>query len=180
MEPGMRLCLVEDNAVSALEPLTLTRPVFDLLLGSSTIGAKIARAFGVGTRPGPSGVDRSARTWPPSALARPAHDRQRPRLARPRPGAGGQRPLGPPGRLRGPGRQAPPGRALRRPARLRLGRPRTTPSPSTARRRCLVRGPGGRARVPGTRRRVDQPPLGPRRQNADHLAATSRPRASSG
>ena len=47
----MRLCLVEDNAVAGLEPLTLTRPVFDLLLGSTTLGAKIARAFGIG--PGP-------------------------------------------------------------------------------------------------------------------------------
>ncbi len=44
----MRLCLVEDNAVSGLEPLTLTRPVFDLLLGSSSLGHKLARAFGVG------------------------------------------------------------------------------------------------------------------------------------
>ncbi len=48
----MRLCLVEDNAVAGLEPLTLTRPVFDLVLGSRTLGAKIARAFGVG--PGPA------------------------------------------------------------------------------------------------------------------------------
>jgi UDP-N-acetylglucosamine diphosphorylase/glucosamine-1-phosphate N-acetyltransferase len=47
----MRLCLVEDNAVVGLEPLTLTRPVFDLLLGSSTLGAKIAQAFKIG--PGP-------------------------------------------------------------------------------------------------------------------------------
>jgi UDP-N-acetylglucosamine diphosphorylase / glucose-1-phosphate thymidylyltransferase / UDP-N-acetylgalactosamine diphosphorylase / glucosamine-1-phosphate N-acetyltransferase / galactosamine-1-phosphate N-acetyltransferase len=44
-ESTMRLCLVEDQAVSDLEPLTLTRPVFDLLLGSDTIGSKIARAF---------------------------------------------------------------------------------------------------------------------------------------
>ncbi len=47
----MRLCLVEDNAVAGLEPLTLTRPVFDLLLGSNTLGTKIANAFGIG--PGP-------------------------------------------------------------------------------------------------------------------------------
>ena len=44
----MRLCLVEDQAVSDLEPLTLTRPAFDLLLGSDTIGSKIARAFRLG------------------------------------------------------------------------------------------------------------------------------------
>ncbi len=52
----MRLCLVEDNAVSALEPLTLTRPVFDLLLGSSSLGHKIARAFGAGPGPARRGV----------------------------------------------------------------------------------------------------------------------------
>jgi UDP-N-acetylglucosamine diphosphorylase/glucosamine-1-phosphate N-acetyltransferase len=52
----MRLCLVEDNAVAGLEPLTLTRPVFDLLLGASTLGAKIARAFGVGVGPLRRGV----------------------------------------------------------------------------------------------------------------------------
>jgi hypothetical protein len=44
MEGLMRLCLVEDNAVAGLEPLTLTRPIFDLLLGSSTLGFKVAKA----------------------------------------------------------------------------------------------------------------------------------------
>ena len=48
----MRLCLVEDGLVSGLEPLTLTRPVFDLRLGSGTLGSKIARAFG--SKPGPA------------------------------------------------------------------------------------------------------------------------------
>jgi UDP-N-acetylglucosamine diphosphorylase / glucose-1-phosphate thymidylyltransferase / UDP-N-acetylgalactosamine diphosphorylase / glucosamine-1-phosphate N-acetyltransferase / galactosamine-1-phosphate N-acetyltransferase len=47
----MRLCMVEDITVAGLEPLTLTRPVYNLRLGSTTIGAKIARALGVG--PGP-------------------------------------------------------------------------------------------------------------------------------
>ena len=47
----MRLCLVEDDAVAGLEPLTLTRPVYDLLLGSSSLGSKIARALKIG--PGP-------------------------------------------------------------------------------------------------------------------------------
>jgi UDP-N-acetylglucosamine diphosphorylase/glucosamine-1-phosphate N-acetyltransferase len=51
-EPTMRLCLVEDHAVAGLEPLTLTRPVHDLLLGGSTLGCKIAHAFGIG--PGPA------------------------------------------------------------------------------------------------------------------------------
>jgi UDP-N-acetylglucosamine diphosphorylase/glucosamine-1-phosphate N-acetyltransferase len=48
----MRLCLVEDNMVAGLEPLTLTRPVYDLLLGGSTLGSKIVKAFGIG--PGPA------------------------------------------------------------------------------------------------------------------------------
>jgi UDP-N-acetylglucosamine diphosphorylase / glucose-1-phosphate thymidylyltransferase / UDP-N-acetylgalactosamine diphosphorylase / glucosamine-1-phosphate N-acetyltransferase / galactosamine-1-phosphate N-acetyltransferase len=47
----MRLCLVEDLTVCALEPLTLTRPVHELLLGATTLASKIARALGVG--PGP-------------------------------------------------------------------------------------------------------------------------------
>ena len=47
----MRLCLVEDLAACALEPLTLTRPVHELQLGATTLGSKIARALGVG--PGP-------------------------------------------------------------------------------------------------------------------------------
>ncbi len=48
----MRLCLVEDNGVVGLEPLTLTRTAYDLRLGAGTIGGKIARAFGIG--PGPA------------------------------------------------------------------------------------------------------------------------------
>ena len=48
----MRLCLVEDYAVTGLEPLTLTRPAYDLRLGATTLGQKLARAFGVG--PGPA------------------------------------------------------------------------------------------------------------------------------
>ncbi len=48
----MRLCLVEDQGVSGLEPLTLTRAASSLLLGQTTLGAKLARAFGVG--PGPA------------------------------------------------------------------------------------------------------------------------------
>jgi UDP-N-acetylglucosamine diphosphorylase / glucose-1-phosphate thymidylyltransferase / UDP-N-acetylgalactosamine diphosphorylase / glucosamine-1-phosphate N-acetyltransferase / galactosamine-1-phosphate N-acetyltransferase len=47
----MRLCLVEDHAVCQLEPLTLTRPVHELLLGGITLESKISRALGVG--PGP-------------------------------------------------------------------------------------------------------------------------------
>src|SRR5215475_10550984 len=47
----MRLCIVEDHAVCQLEPLTLTRPVHELLLGGITLESKISRALGVG--PGP-------------------------------------------------------------------------------------------------------------------------------
>jgi len=52
----MRLCLVEDNAAADLEPLTLTRPVWELRLGAGTLGGKIARAFGVGTGPARRGA----------------------------------------------------------------------------------------------------------------------------
>ncbi len=52
----MRLCLVEDSAVVGLEPLTLTRPVFDLMLGGGSLGSKAARAFGVGPGPQRRGV----------------------------------------------------------------------------------------------------------------------------
>ncbi|MGO8902282.1 MAG: putative sugar nucleotidyl transferase [Isosphaeraceae bacterium] len=37
----MRLCLVEDLAVAGLEPLTLTRPVYELWLGCSSLGARL-------------------------------------------------------------------------------------------------------------------------------------------
>jgi UDP-N-acetylglucosamine diphosphorylase/glucosamine-1-phosphate N-acetyltransferase len=47
----MRLCLVEDRAAVDLEPLTFTRPCFDLVLGAGTVGEKIARAFGPGGQP---------------------------------------------------------------------------------------------------------------------------------
>src|SRR6516165_11895805 len=45
-ESLMRLCLVEDHAVAGLEPLTLTRPAYELLLGATTLGSKVARSFG--------------------------------------------------------------------------------------------------------------------------------------
>src|SRR4051812_26955168 len=66
----MRLCLVEDNAVAGLEPLTLTRTVSDLLLGSSTLGTKIAKAFGIG--PGP--LRRGAVTRPYLAAVQQLRD----------------------------------------------------------------------------------------------------------
>lgn len=49
---SMRLCLVDDQGTSGLEPLTLTRPASELLLGATTLGEKIARFFGIG--PGPA------------------------------------------------------------------------------------------------------------------------------
>ena len=50
----MRLCLVEDLAACALEPLTLTRPVHELLFGATTLASKIARALGRGTGSAPA------------------------------------------------------------------------------------------------------------------------------
>jgi UDP-N-acetylglucosamine diphosphorylase/glucosamine-1-phosphate N-acetyltransferase len=41
----MRVCLFEDRGVSDLEPLTLTRPAFDLLSGQTTLAAKQLRYF---------------------------------------------------------------------------------------------------------------------------------------
>jgi UDP-N-acetylglucosamine diphosphorylase/glucosamine-1-phosphate N-acetyltransferase len=41
----MRICLFEDAAVAHLEPLTLTRPVFHLLCGQTSLGAKQVRYF---------------------------------------------------------------------------------------------------------------------------------------
>ena len=41
----MRLCHYEDRAVADLEPLTLTRPVFDLLCGATSLADKQARCF---------------------------------------------------------------------------------------------------------------------------------------
>ena len=41
----MRICLFEDHGVIDLEPLALTRPVFDLLCGLSPLSAKQARYF---------------------------------------------------------------------------------------------------------------------------------------
>jgi UDP-N-acetylglucosamine diphosphorylase/glucosamine-1-phosphate N-acetyltransferase len=41
-----RVCLFEDAAVAGLEPLTLTRPAFDLLCGLTALGEKQRRAVG--------------------------------------------------------------------------------------------------------------------------------------
>jgi len=51
----MRLCLVEDSAVADVGPLADTRPVFDLLLGSRTLGDRAARAFRLGPWGQPGG-----------------------------------------------------------------------------------------------------------------------------
>src|SRR5262249_54528761 len=42
---AMRVCLFEDRAVAALEPLTLTRPAFDLWCGQIPLAAKQCRYF---------------------------------------------------------------------------------------------------------------------------------------
>ncbi|GIW78552.1 MAG: hypothetical protein KatS3mg105_0359 [Gemmatales bacterium] len=41
----MRICLFEDHAVELLEPLSLTRPAFELLCGQSSLAAKQCRYF---------------------------------------------------------------------------------------------------------------------------------------
>jgi UDP-N-acetylglucosamine diphosphorylase/glucosamine-1-phosphate N-acetyltransferase len=45
----MRVCLFEDRSVLDLEPLSLTRPVFDLLCGLSSLGGKQRRYFAAGS-----------------------------------------------------------------------------------------------------------------------------------
>ena len=40
-----RVCLFEEPAVEQLEPLTLTRPAFDLLCGQTSLAAKQCRHF---------------------------------------------------------------------------------------------------------------------------------------
>lgn len=46
----MRICHFEDRAVLQFEPLTLTRPVFDLWCGQSSLAAKQRQAFGPGAK----------------------------------------------------------------------------------------------------------------------------------
>src|SRR4029077_11656619 len=41
----MRVCLFEDRPAAALEPLTLTRPVFELLCGQTSLRSKQCRHF---------------------------------------------------------------------------------------------------------------------------------------
>jgi UDP-N-acetylglucosamine diphosphorylase/glucosamine-1-phosphate N-acetyltransferase len=48
----MRVCLFEDRGVLNLEPLSLTRPVFELLCGLTSLAAKQSRYF----PPGPRGI----------------------------------------------------------------------------------------------------------------------------
>lgn len=46
----MRVCLFEDRGALDLEPLSLTRPVFELLCGLTSLGAKQSRFFPAGSR----------------------------------------------------------------------------------------------------------------------------------
>ena len=46
----MRVCLFEDRSVLSLEPLTLTRPAYELWCGLSTFADKQFRHFGAGDR----------------------------------------------------------------------------------------------------------------------------------
>ena len=43
----MRVCIFEDLTVSQLEPMTLTRPVFELICGQTSLKVKHARHFGI-------------------------------------------------------------------------------------------------------------------------------------
>src|SRR4051812_42188478 len=52
----MRICLVEDDAVADLEPLTLTRAAYELRLGCETLGQRITRAFEITPATGDRGA----------------------------------------------------------------------------------------------------------------------------
>ena len=95
----MRLCLVEDIAASGLEPLTLTRPVHELLLGSHH--TREQDCAGIRRRAGSSAAGMSDPHAPGgrASASRPAYDRQRSRLAGARIGRRGQQPMGSAGRL---------------------------------------------------------------------------------
>jgi UDP-N-acetylglucosamine diphosphorylase/glucosamine-1-phosphate N-acetyltransferase len=101
----MRICVFEDRGVQTLEPLSLTRPAFDLLCGACTLLERQARAFeatevGALVRPALTSLCREAHpglpvndaAWlqaGPTVLvnarwlppAEPAADRQTPRVA---------------------------------------------------------------------------------------------------
>ena len=99
----MRLCLVEDIAVAGLEPLTLTRPVFDLLLGGDY--ARVTRSREASGSVPVRGAE-GAVIRPHLAAVRRQRDphtavNDRDWLAR-GPGHRRQRPLGSPGRFQAP------------------------------------------------------------------------------
>ena len=69
----MRVCLFEDHGVGDLEPLTLTRPVFDLLCGTTPLATKQTQYFapcsaGALVRPFLAG------SWPPARPDLPVND----------------------------------------------------------------------------------------------------------
>ena len=136
----MRLCLVEDLAVAGLEPLTLTRPVYDLRLGAPPWAARSPGRSGSG--PGPQRRGAVIRLAPGSrpAPARSAHWSSTTATGWPGarwswPTAAGCRPSG----FEPPEFARPLGGPLRRPARLCAGRPRRRRGARPARDRLLVR-----------------------------------------
>ena len=164
----MRLCLVEDNGAARLEPLTLTRPVFDLLLGARTLGDKIADAFKIG--PGPARRGAIVRPYLASVHAsatrtRAVNDRdwqaRGPLLVAN--GAGFLPPIS--------SHPIPPplGWALATACRPAPCRTRTRRDARIQRRRFLVRSLESRPALDRSRRRMDQPSLGPRFQERAHL-----------
>ncbi len=178
----MRLCLVEDRGAAALEPLTLTRATFDLILGATAIGSKIARAFKVG--PGPARRGALVRTMLAEVMrTRDPHltVNDRDWLARGNVLVANGRWV-PPGDLEGSDSLAGPswvGTCEGRPACAWVG-PGDVARSGAERRRRLVRGPGGSRGMPRRRGRVDRPAVGHRRQERRSTSsATSTPRARS-
>jgi UDP-N-acetylglucosamine diphosphorylase/glucosamine-1-phosphate N-acetyltransferase len=80
---AMRVCLFEDREVANLEPLTLTRPAFELLCGQTSLGAKQCRYFApcaVGALIRPHLADLYRAQQPATAVNHPAWLRAEPTI----------------------------------------------------------------------------------------------------
>jgi UDP-N-acetylglucosamine diphosphorylase/glucosamine-1-phosphate N-acetyltransferase len=72
---SIRLCLFEDEHAADFEPLSLTRPVFDLYSGRTSLADKICRFFGpceLGLVVRPYLAELSRRQWPGTPVNDPA------------------------------------------------------------------------------------------------------------
>ena len=112
----MRICVFEDAGVRNLEPLTLTRPAFDLRCGAGTLLERQLRAVRRRAR----SACWCGRSWPTCAgCMHPDMRGQRRGLAAARPGRRWSTPAGCRRRRSADRRRTAGGRPGRRPGRLR-------------------------------------------------------------